>query len=158
MMLISTLKAVFNLKYVTAAFCIFVGMVMLLSFLSAYVFFEPYFVFYIPAERLIGFLLVIAVSALLAIVLPMNIYLLKLVRKTKKAGGSIMGSILGVSAGACSCGPVGFSIISAFGSSGGLVVSFISTYEIQLRIVSLVILGIAYYSITKTISSKCRYI
>ena len=32
--------------------------------------------------------------------------------------GGIFGSIIGAAAGACSCGPVGFAVISTFGSVG----------------------------------------
>lgn len=45
-----------------------------------------------------------------------------------------MGSIIGASAGACSCGPLGFAIISTFGTIGGITTSLLTLYEIPLRV------------------------
>jgi len=41
---------------------------------------------------------------------------LEIVQK-KKMGGGIFGSIIGAAAGACSCGPIGFAVISTFGAA-----------------------------------------
>ena len=91
------------------------------------------------------------------IVIPMNIYKIKVLQKsTSKIGGSIIGSIIGASAGICSCGPIGFSIISAFGTIAGSATAFLTNYEIQLRLGSLVILGLVYYTTTRSISSECK--
>jgi uncharacterized membrane protein YraQ (UPF0718 family) len=132
-------------------------MLLLLSALSEYVFFEPYFVFHIPPDRLLGFLLIIAVSTLSGFIIPMNIYVLAVLQKAKRVGGGFIGSLVGVSAGACSCGPVGLAIISTFGTAGGLATAFLTTYEIPLRIVSIGILGYVFYSTDKLLTNECRY-
>lgn len=132
-------------------------MLMLLSALSEYVFFEPYFVFYIPLDRLVGFLLIIVVSTLSGIIIPMNVYVLSVLQKAKRVGGGFIGSLVGVSAGACSCGPVGFAIISTFGTAGGLATAFLTAYEIPLRIVSIGILGYVFYSTSKLLTTECKY-
>lgn len=129
---------------------------MVISALSEFVFFEPYFIFYVPDDRIVGFVLIVAVSVLSGLVIPMNVYLLRVIRNAKKVGGGFLGSLVGASAGACSCGPVGFSIISTFGIIGGTTTAFLTTYEIPLRVMSLGILGYAYYSTTKSLNDNCK--
>lgn len=139
------------------AVAIFAGLLMLLSSLSEYVFFAPFFVFYVPYDRLIGFVLILAVSSLSGLVIPMTLYMIKtLQNRPKRIGGSFVGSIVGASAGACSCGPIGFSLISTFGTIGGVATSVLTVYEIPLRILSVVILLYAYYATTKSLSVDCK--
>lgn len=142
-----------NYSYASLAVAIFVGLLMFLSSLSEYVFFTPSFVFYIPYDRLIGFILILTVSFLSGLVIPMNVYRIKTMQnKPKRIGGSFIGSIIGASAGACSCGPVGFAIISTFGTIGGVATSLLTTYEIPLRILSTAILLYVYYTTDKSLS------
>lgn len=153
----NTTKLVFsNHGYIVLAAAIFVMMFFLLSALSEYVFFEPYFVFYVPDDRALGFALILAVSALSAVVIPMNVYRVKTSKRISKASGGFLGSLIGASAGACSCGPVGFAIISTFGTVGGIATAFLASYEIPLRIISIGILGFVYYTTSKSLSSECK--
>jgi len=90
-------------------------------------------------------------------VLTMNIYRIKaLGNKTRKMGGGVLGSIIGASAGACSCGPIGFAVISTFGSVGGAATAFLTNYEIPLRFASLGILVLVYYTTSKSLSIECK--
>ena len=92
-----------------------------------------------------------------AIVIPMNVYRIKILQKnTAKIGGSILGSIIGASAGICSCGPIGFSIISTFGTVAGTATAFLTNYEIPLRLVSLGLLCLVYYTTIRSISVECK--
>ncbi|HXW01868.1 MAG TPA: hypothetical protein VD828_00660 [Candidatus Nitrosotenuis sp.] len=153
----NTTKLVFsNYGYVGLAAAVFVVMFFLLSALSEYVFFEPYFVFYVPDDRALGFTLILAVSVLSAVVIPMNVYRVKMSQRISKASGGFLGSLIGASAGACSCGPVGFAIISTFGTAGGIATAFLASYEIPLRIISTGILGFVYYTTSKSLSSECK--
>lgn len=146
-----------NYSYVSLAVAIFGGLFMFLSSLSEYVFFTPSFVFYVPYDRLIGFILILTVSLLSGLVIPMNVYRIKtLQNKSKRIGGSFVGSIIGASAGACSCGPVGFAIISTFGTIGGVATSLLTTYEIPLRILATAILLYTYYTTTRSLSVNCK--
>ncbi len=145
-----------NRVYVALAVAVFGVMFVLISALSEFVFFQPYLVFSVPGERMASFSLSVAVSALSGIVIPMNVYLLKTIQKAKRVGGGFLGSLVGASAGACSCGPVGFSIISTFGTAGGVATAFLTTYEIPLRLVSLAILGYVYFNTSKTLTNSCK--
>ena len=86
----------------------------------------------------------------------MNIFRVKLISDTKKIGGSIVGTIVGASAGACSCGPIGFSIITTFGTVGSVASSFLTNYEIPLRLISIGILVLVFFTTIKSLSLECK--
>ena len=128
-----------------------------LSTLSEFIFVEPFFVFHIPEYDWLGFMLILGVSIMSAIVIPMNVYRIKTLQKsTSKIGGGVFGSIIGASAGICSCGPIGFALISTFGAAAGTATAFLSNYEILLRLGSVGLLCLVYYTTTKSISSECK--
>ena len=128
-----------------------------LSILSEFLFIEPLFVIHVIEDRAFGFTLLVAISFMSAVVIPMNIYRIRTLQKsTTKIGGSLLGSIIGASAGICSCGPIGFSIISTFGTVAGTATAFLTNYEIPLRLASLGLLCLVYYTTAKSISIKCK--
>ncbi len=152
------IKLVFSsVAYTILAGVIFFVMLIPLLILSEFIFVEPFFTFHIPYGQTFGFVLILAVSVMSAIVIPMNIYRIRILRKsTSKIGGSILGSIIGASAGICSCSPIGFALISTFGAAAGTATAFLSNYEILLRLGSVGLLCLVYYTTTKSISSECK--
>lgn len=156
--MISTLKFVFsNPKYIILAIVIFTSMLIGLLILSEYIFLEPYVVSHIPSGTESGFVLIVIISALSALVLPMNIFRIIMLQKSKqKMGGSILGSIVGAAAGACSCGPIGFAVISTFGSVGATATAFLTNYEIPIRIIAIGILTVTYFTTVKSLKTECK--
>jgi hypothetical protein len=156
--MISTLKFVFsNPKYIILALVIFTSMLIGLLILSEYIFLEPYVVSHIPSGTELGFVLIVIISALSALVLPMNIFRIIILQKSKqKMGGSILGSIVGAAAGACSCGPIGFAVISTFGSVGATATAFLTNYEIPIRIAAIGILTVTYFTTVKSLKTECK--
>ena len=146
-----------NYSYVPLAGIIFVCMLIPLSILSEFLFIDPFFVFHVIEDRVFSFTLLVAISFMSAVVIPMNIYRIRTLQKsTSKIGGSLLGSIIGASAGICSCGPIGFSIISTFGTVAGTATAFLTNYEIPLRLISLGLLCLVYYATAKSISIECE--
>ena len=86
----------------------------------------------------------------------MNIFRVKLISDTKKIGGSIVGTIVGASAGACSCGPNGISVITTFGTAGSVASAFLTNYEIPLRLISIGILVLVFFTTIKSLSFECK--
>ena len=128
-----------------------------LSILSEFLFIEPLFVIHVIEDRAFGFTLLVAISFMSAVVIPMNIYRIRTLQKsTTKIGGSLLGSIIGASAGICSCGPIGFSIISTFGTVAGTATAFLTNYEIPIRLVAIAILGLTYYTTTRSLAVECK--
>ena len=143
--------------YAILAVIIFVCMFVPLSIISEFLFVEPFIIFHVIEDRVTSFVLIVFISLMSAIVIPMNIYRIRTLQKsTTKIGGSIAGSIIGTSAGICSCGPIGFSIISTFGTVAGTATAFLTNYEIPLRLASLLLLCLVYYTTVKSISIECK--
>ena len=156
--MVQMIKLVFsNSKYVVLASTIFVSMMIGLLILSEYIFLEPYIVSHLPSGSELGFVLIVILSTLSALVIPMNIFRINILKSSKqKMGGGIFGSIIGASAGACSCGPVGFAIISTFGSVGATATAFLTNYEIPIRFIAIAILVITYFTTVKSLKLECK--
>jgi hypothetical protein len=156
--LVQTLKLVFsNWRYSLLAVGIFAPMLVGLLILSEYIFLEPYVTGHIPKGTEFGFSLIIILSGLAALVLPMNVYRINILKNsTKKIGGSVFGSFIGAAAGACSCGPIGFAVISTFGSVGATSLTFLTNYEIPIRLAAIGLLGITYYTTLKSLKVECK--
>ena len=98
--MLNSINLVFsNHPFIILAAVIFVGMFIPLSIISEYIFFEPFVLMYVPYDRLIGFSLIVAVSAMAGLVLSMNVYRIKILHRTRKMGQGLLGSIIGASAG-----------------------------------------------------------
>jgi hypothetical protein len=156
--MIQTIKLVFsNLKYLVLSSIIFATMLIGLLIMSEYIFLEPYVVSHIPSGTEFGFVLIVMISALSALVLPMNIFRINILKSSKqKMGGGVFGSIIGAAAGACSCGPIGFAVISTFGSVGATATAFLTNYEIPIRIIAIAILTITYFTTVKSLKVECK--
>ena len=158
--MVSAINLVFsNFKYLILALVIFSSMLIGLLILSEYIFLEPYVVGHVPSGTEFGFVLIVTISALSALVLPMNIFRINILKKSKqKMGGGILGSIVGAAAGACSCGPIGFAVISTFGSVGATATAFLTNYEIPIRIIAIAILVITYFTTVKSLKMECKFV
>lgn len=136
---------------------IFVSMLVGLLYLSEFIFIDPFIAGHIPEGTEVGFILIVLLSGLSALVLPMNVYRINILKNSKgKIGGSVLGSFIGAAAGACSCGPVGFAIISTFGSIGATSMAFLTNYEIPIRIAAIGLLALTYYTTTKSLKVECK--
>ena len=155
--MINTFETVYsNYTYILIAIGIFFLLFFPLITISEFLFFEPFIAFSIYPETILSFLLIVILSFFSALAVSMNIYRVKLIKKTKKISSSIIGTIIGASAGACSCGPIAFSIITTFGTAGSIASSFLSIYEIPIRLTSIGILGIVIFVTTKSLSRECK--
>ena len=128
-----------------------------LLFVSEFIFFEPFFVSHMPSGSELGFSLIVILSMLSAIVIPMNLFRITHLKNSKqKMSGGILGSTVGSIAGACSCGPIGFAVISTFGSIGATATAFLTNYEIPIRIIAIGILVITYFTTIKSLKTECN--
>jgi hypothetical protein len=120
-------------------------------------FFSPVLVFYLPSDAVAGFILSNITSILLGIVVSMNVYVLRHSMKRKLSVSSLFsGSSLSVLSSTCaSCSSLGFVLISAFGGVGVTVSTLLTNYQTPLRVVSILLLIWAYYSISKKLIEGC---
>ena len=145
-----------NPLYILILIGIFFLLFIPLIIISEFLFFEPFLVFSIYSETTLSFFLIVTLSLFSAFAVSMNIYRVKLIKETKKIGSSIIGTIIGASAGACSCGPIAFSIITTFGTAGSIASSFLTVYEVPIRLTSIGILVIVIFVTTKSLSRECK--
>ncbi len=145
-----------NPSYILIAIGIFFLLFVPLIIISEFLFLEPFLVFSIYPETALSFSLIVILSLFSSIAVSMNIFRVKLIKETKKMGSSIIGTIIGASAGACSCGPIAFSVITTFGTAGSIASSFLTLYEIPIRLTSIGILIIVIFITTKSLSHECK--
>jgi len=152
------LKLVFsNPGYLVPSILIFVGMLVSLSVFSGYIFFEPFWIFYVSGADAFNFSLLVTISTLTALAIPMGIYRVKILRSSsKKMSPGLAGSIIGAGAGACGCLSMNVTILSIFGTVGSSVLSFSTEYAIPLRLISIGILGFTYFITVRGITSECK--
>jgi len=126
-------------------------MLVLLLHTRELLFFEPFFVFYLPQDSNLSFGLIIITAGLMALVISMATYQIKTVgANTKKMGTGLLGSVVGAGAGICTaCGPIGFTALSTFGATAATTFSFLTIHEIPLRIVTIAILIGTYFLMVK---------
>ncbi len=157
--MVQMIKLVFSdYRYIILAAAIFVGMLIPLLIISEYIFLEPYLISHLPSGTEFGFSLIVILSILSGLVLSMNVYRINTFRNApkKKMSGGVFGSLIGAAAGACSCGPIGFAVISTFGAVGGTATAFLTNYEIPIRLIAIGILALTYYTTTKSLTVECK--
>lgn len=154
------LKSVFrNPKYTATLSLIFVFLSALLLYVQQYLFFEPYFVLHVSPDRVLNFALLIAVSALIALVSSVAVYQIRSLKSINRStSGGMATSFVGAGVGICvSCGPIGISIISVLGVTGATTLLLIEHYEIPIRIAAITVLALTYFAMIKNIGKKCQF-
>jgi len=123
-----------------------------------FLFFEPFFAFQLPMDWILSFVLIIVVSGLIALVTSLAVFQMRVMKGTsKKTGTGMVGSAIGLGAGVCSsCGQIGFAIISTFGVAGATSLSFLTVYEIPIRLLAIAILSGTYFVMIKGITKGCK--
>ena len=138
---------------------IFSFMLIGLLVISEYLFLDPYLVGHIPQGTELGLVLIVILSILSALVIPMNIYRINILKKSKgKMSGSVFSSFIGSVAGACSCGPIGFAVVSTFGSVGATALSFLTNFELPIRVGAIGLLVFTYYTTVKSLKIECSIV
>ncbi len=142
--------------YALMASAIFSAMALGLLAASGYVFLEPYVAGGLPPGSEAGLALILALCALSALVIPMNVFRMRAARGSgRRAGGGVAGSVLGSASGACGCGPVGFAMVSTFGGAGAAASAFLSNHEIPIRAAAVAVLLLAYYATARSLRAEC---
>jgi hypothetical protein len=150
-------KVVFSTPmYILTAAAVAIPFWILFNVFDQLIFFEPIWIFYLPEDAIIGFILTTIVSILLGILVSMNIYAIGHSRLKISRKSLFSGSSLSIISGVCSsCSSVGFLLISTFGSIGVITTNLLTIYQIPLRIISVAILIFALYYIHKRIVQSC---
>jgi hypothetical protein len=120
-------------------------------------FFLPVVTFYypLPEDSVPGFILSNTTAALAGIVVSMNVYIFRH-HKLKFGTSFFSGSTLGTFSSMCaSCSSIGFFLVTTFGGAGVAASSFMTNYQLPLRLVAIGLLLWAYYSAHRKITASC---
>ena len=142
--------------YIVIATAVAIPFWILFNVFDQLIFFEPIWIFYLPEDAILGFILTTMVSILIGMLVSMNIYVIRYSKLKISRRSLFSGSSLSIISSVCSsCSSVGFLLISTFGSIGVIASNLLTIYLIPLRIISVAILIFALYSIHKRITKLC---
>jgi hypothetical protein len=152
-----SLRSVFShIFYITLSTAIALTFWIIFNLFEQLIFFWPVWVFYLPEDALLGFVVTTIIAILLGILISMNIYVIRNSRLKITKSSLFSGTGLSILSSTCvSCSSIGFLLISTFGGLGILISNFLSTYQLPLRILSIAVLLFALYSIHKRITKNC---
>ena len=153
---VSSLSLVFaNRAYVGLAIATAAGFWVLFAVLDQMMFLSPVLAFYIPSDAYTSTALSTVTSALLGIVIAMNVHVFR--HSTVRTGSSAFSSsALSLLPSACAgCTSAGFFLASAFGVAGVTAASVLAEYQLPMRLAGLVFVAWSYYSVSKRVSRSC---
>jgi hypothetical protein len=153
----SPIRIVFSsVLYISLAAAITAGFWIIFNVFEQLLFFWPVWVFYLPEDAIISFILTNVSAVLMGLLVSMNVYIIKHFKLQISKSSLFSGTGLSILSSTCiSCSSVGFLLISTFEGLGIVVSNFLSIYQIQLRILSIAILLFALYSVHARIKKGC---
>ena len=152
-------KMVFSKKsYVGLAIAVAVAFWIILNALDGLLFFAPVLNFYypIPQDAIAGFIMTNIMACLIGMVTSMNVYLFRNSKAGMNKSSFFSGSTFSTVSSMCaSCSSVGFYLATTFGAVGVATSSFMSNYQLPIRLLAIGLLIWAYYSAHKRITKSC---
>ena len=142
-----------NAKYAILAVPILVAYGVMLLFFDQFLFFAPYFTFYVPSSEAWNLILDILLTALTSLVLTVSIRQMILQRGSggaSKTGG--LGIIAAIVAGACPCYylvPL-LAVAGAVGGTLGAVGILLNAFQIPIKVAAMLLLVFAVYKLNKS--------
>ena len=119
-------------------------------------FFSPIIIFYLPDDAIASFIISNITAILLGMVISMNIYVFKHSKLKKNIASLFSWSSISIISSACaSCSSLGLVLVSTLGGIGLTALTFLSNYQLPLRILSIALLIWAYYSISNKLTKSC---
>jgi hypothetical protein len=91
------------------------------------------------------------------VIISMNVYVIRHSNRLKMGILSLFsGPSLSVLSSTCAnCSSLGFLLISIFGGLGVTASTFLTNYQMPLRIISIILLSWVYYSISRKLIRSC---
>ena len=140
-------------KYVVLAIPILVGYGLMLLFFDQFLFFTPFFTFYVPPSGIVNLVFDLILTALTTTVLTVSVRQILLQRVAggaSKAGA--LGIIAAIAAGACPCYyliPL-LAVAGTVGGAMGAVGILLNTFQLPIKATATLILVFATYKLDKS--------
>jgi len=146
-----------NKTYIALAAAVAVVFWTIFNVLDGLILLSPLNFYYpIPADAFPGFVLSHVTAALVGVVVSMNVYMFRNLRAKGDKAPFLSGSTLGTMSSMCAgCSSVGFYLAATFGTAGVAASTFLSNYQLPLRLLAVGLLIWAYYSAQKRIVKSC---
>jgi hypothetical protein len=151
-------RMVFSSKsYAALAAAVAVAFWIIFNVLDGLLLLSPLNFYYpIPVDAVPGFVLSHVTAALVGIVVSMNAYLFRNMAVKGSRSSFLSGSALGTVSSMCAgCSSVGFYLAATFGTAGVAASTFLSNYQLPLRLLAIGLLVWACYSTHKRIAKSC---
>ncbi|HYZ59622.1 MAG TPA: hypothetical protein VE544_08185 [Nitrososphaeraceae archaeon] len=160
--ILASLKLVFShWTYITLAGTIAAIFWIIFNVFEQLLFFYPIIIFYLPEDAILGFILSSTTASILGTVVSMNVYVLKHSRDIRlmSATSFFSGSSIGILSSTCaSCTSLGFLLASTLGGAGLTLSTILSNYQTPLRILSIILLIWAFYSVSIRLNKGCKMV
>ena len=123
-------------------------------------FFSPVVTFYLPDDAVQGFILSNITAIVVGLVISMNLYVIRHSKGLKTGILSLFsGSSMSILSSTCaSCSSLGFLLVSTFGGLGMTASTFLTVYQMPLRVVSILLLIWAFCSLSRNLTKSCTLI
>jgi len=146
-----------NKSYAALAAAVAVVFWTIFNVLDGLILLSPLNFYYpMPANAVSGFVLSHVTAALVGVVVSMNVYMIRNLRAKGDKAPFLSGSTLGTVSSMCvGCSSVGFYLAATFGTAGVAASTFLSNYQLPLRLLAIGLLIWAYYSAHKRIAKSC---
>ncbi len=146
-------------RYVLLSLVIMVGYGTMLLFFDSFLFFVPYFTFYVSTSAYASLLLDLLLTFLTAIVLAVSIRQISLQRQGGSASKTgMLGIFAALLAGACPCYyliPL-LAVAGTIGGALGAVGILLNAFQIPIKLGAMLILVVATYKLNKSGVCKIR--
>ena len=120
-------------------------------------FFSPIIIFYLPPDAVVDFILTNIISYTFRHCCKHEHIRIRHSKLRISIRSFLSGSGLSILSSTCaSCSSLGFLLISIFGGAGIATSTFFSNYQIPIRIVSIILLTWALYSISNKLTKSCK--
>ncbi len=131
----------------------------MLFYFDEFLFFAPYFTFYLPADRVVTFVFDTAVSVLSGVVLSLSVYQTKVIPKDANRQGKlgIAGIVAAFVAGACPCYylvPL-LAVAGGVGGALGTVGILFYAYQLPVKLASVLLLLFVSFSLERSLRASC---
>ena len=154
--LVDTFK---DTKYAVLAVPILIVYGVMLLFFDQFIFFAPYFTFYVPPSGIMNLILDLVLTILTAVVLTVSVRQILLQRGGGKATRTgALGIVAALVAGACPCYyliPL-LTVAGTVGGALGAVGILLNAFQIPIKLVAILILLLSAYKLNKSGVCKIR--
>src|SRR3989449_11514557 len=145
--------------YASAALGISAVFGILFLYLNQFLFFAPYFIFYVPSEGAGLFALDVLLSALSGVVIALSVFQIRYTPRLSmgRAKAGLGGIVIAFVAGACPCYYL-VPLLAVAGGAGGTLLTvgiIFEAYQMPLKLLSVALLGTVMYTLERSLRAAC---